>query len=144
MQQNQAAWLAAGYDVVSPWGVVDASDMNALLEMAEGTRPLPSYDVGTPYVQGDQIAKIHSGEMVVDAESASVLRNYGIRVNAEDSKEMVNMLEEQNKLLREQVKELKALVRVSQAGFSGTIEVGSKQEKRLAEMASKSRREANR
>ena len=39
---------------------------------------LPSYDVGSPYIQYDQTAQIHRGEMVVDADFSSKLRRYGI------------------------------------------------------------------
>lgn len=39
---------------------------------------LPSYAVGTPYVQGDQVAQIHHGEMVIDRNTSDMLRRYGI------------------------------------------------------------------
>jgi hypothetical protein len=35
---------------------------------------LPSYDVGTDFVQGDQIAKIHHGEAVLTPENAEMYR----------------------------------------------------------------------
>lgn len=39
---------------------------------------LPKYATGTAFVAGDQIAQIHHGEAVVDAQSMQVLRRYGI------------------------------------------------------------------
>lgn len=38
-------------------------NMNISINMSTGN--LPSYDVGTSYVKGDQIAKIHDGEMII-------------------------------------------------------------------------------
>jgi hypothetical protein len=43
---------------------------------------LPSFDVGTSYVRGDQIAQIHDTEMIIDPQSSNVLRKYGINVNS--------------------------------------------------------------
>lgn len=39
---------------------------------------LPSYASGNPYVGYDMTANIHRGEMVVDAQSASMMRRYGL------------------------------------------------------------------
>lgn len=39
---------------------------------------LPSFDVGTPYVPNDQIAKIHKGEMIIPAKEAEQFRSGGM------------------------------------------------------------------
>jgi hypothetical protein len=68
---------------------------------------MPSYDVGTPYVSGDQVAQIHDGEMVIDPQSANVLRKYGISIPqmptqttaSVDNKETIELLKKNNDLL---------------------------------------------
>lgn len=40
---------------------------------------LPSFAVGTSYVRSNMTANIHQGEMIIDRQSADVLRNYGIQ-----------------------------------------------------------------
>jgi hypothetical protein len=77
---------------------------------------LPSYDVGTPNVQGDQIAQIHDGEMVIDKRSSDVLRNYGIPIqqpvsqNKGDSEKQIKLLEENNQQLSQIIQVLLALL----------------------------------
>jgi hypothetical protein len=41
---------------------------------------LPSFAVGTPFVTHDQTANIHQGEIIIDPQSSSVLRKYGIGI----------------------------------------------------------------
>jgi len=45
----------------------------------------PSYDVGSPYIPYDQTARIHQGEMVLDAGLSSRLRRYGITTQSSGS-----------------------------------------------------------
>ena len=51
----------------------------------QGATPLPSYDVGSPYIPYDQTALIHRGEMVIDRNSANALRKYGVEVSGGSS-----------------------------------------------------------
>lgn len=41
----------------------------------------PSYAVGTNYVQGDQLANIHNGEMIIPARQAERLRQQGVNID---------------------------------------------------------------
>lgn len=70
---------------------------------------LPSYDVGTAYVGTDQIAQIHRGEAVIDAQSMQVLRRYGIPAQPAVDNGMQQQL----------LDELRATRQVQQAGFAG-------------------------
>jgi hypothetical protein len=58
---------------------------------------LSSYDVGTPWVEGDQVALIHDKEMIVPAESnplnpANATSSYDIPESSEDNSEVVDTL----------------------------------------------------
>jgi hypothetical protein len=96
--------------------LAQAAQAQAQAAQAQGT-VLPSYDVGTPNVQGDQIAQIHDGEMVIDKRSSDVLRNYGIPIikpvsqnNNGDSEKQIKLLEENNQQLSQIIQVLLALL----------------------------------
>ena len=87
------------------------------VKLTDPAANLPSYDVGTPNVQGDQIAQIHDGEMVIDKRSSDVLRNYGIPIqqpvsqnNNGDSEKQIKLLEENNQYLSQMIQVLLALL----------------------------------
>jgi hypothetical protein len=50
----------------------------ATIAASPAAQPVASYAVGTSYVPQDQLAMVHEGEMVVDAKSAELMREYGI------------------------------------------------------------------
>ena len=57
----------------------------------------PSYAVGSSYIPSDMTANIHQAEMIIDRQSADVLRKYGIQVNGSaDNREVVAELKELN------------------------------------------------
>lgn len=79
---------------------------------------LPSYDVGTAYVRGDQVAQIHDGETILNTADSNVLRKYGIPTQPDPG------------LLREVIAELRASRQVQQSGFDVSA-------RRLADLASR-------
>jgi DNA repair exonuclease SbcCD ATPase subunit len=60
----------------------DRSDSVAGLEKNK-----PSFDVGSSYVEKDMAAKVHKGEIIIDSQSAGILRNYGIRLQTRSEQE---------------------------------------------------------
>lgn len=95
VQQAQADAAAAQAQAAASAAIL-ARDGNMI---ASDFTDLPSYDVGTPSVQGDQVAKVHNEEMIIDPQSSDVLRNYGIRIqtntpqqSSQDYKELIAWL----------------------------------------------------
>jgi hypothetical protein len=77
-----------------------------LTELEKKLRSFNSYDVGTEYVQNDQIANIHKGEIIVDPKSSEILRKYGIKVEpikVKNDDENINKNDRIENLLEKQV-----------------------------------------
>jgi len=115
-------------------GTINTSNsiLNGIYSELAGTS---SYDVGSSYVAGDQLANIHNAEMVIDRKSADVLRTYGIKVensNGGMSDEATESLKEQNKILLAQ----NALL---QAGFNKMLEKLSESNEHLEDTANTTR-----
>jgi hypothetical protein len=49
-----------------------------------------SFDVGTAYVEKDMPANVHKGEIIIDPQSANVLRKYGIRMQTGEGNGQAN------------------------------------------------------
>ena len=64
---------------------------------------IPSFDVGTDYVEKDMTANVHEGEMIIDPVTARQLRQYGINVTGTTSKTDTSKIEELLAILLEQV-----------------------------------------
>src|ERR1035437_4205686 len=62
--QSQMQWQPLGQATAAP------APMSGPLG-----QPLPSYEKGTDDVEGDQVAKLHDGEMVLNADEAEKYRN---------------------------------------------------------------------
>jgi len=107
---------------------------------------MPQYADGSSYIAGDQTARIHHEEMVVDSKSANVLRKYGIQVNGGGgNKEMVALLKSIDaKLDRLEKLEQHAAagVRVQADGLNRLVRTGEEQAKSMAGIESKARLEA--
>jgi hypothetical protein len=126
------------YDVAPPYGTLDQADIDLLKKMASGGAALPTYAVGSAYLQTDQFAQVHQGESIIDARSNEVLQKYGIRVQTISSS---GNKDEEIALLKEQNAHLAAMVRLLQAFASKSIELDEKQLKQLGTMVSKTRLE---
>jgi hypothetical protein len=99
--------------------------------------PSASFAVGTSYVSNDMLANIHQGEIVMDRQSADVLRRYGIPTSGSaDNKEVVAELKESNK-------QLTASVRVLQAGFNRLIAINEKQSESMNGIETKTKIQAS-
>lgn len=61
----------------------DDTKKNSNLISSINTNNLPSYDVGTRSVPYDQLAQIHAGEKILDANLSSQLERYGIVVRGQ-------------------------------------------------------------
>lgn len=98
---------------------------------------LPSFATGSAYLPYDMTANVHAGEIIMDRASSDVLRKYGIPVQGSaDNKELIAEV----KALREEVR---AGVRVQQAGFTGVIQQGEKQARSSETIANASRLAVN-
>ncbi len=140
-------WVGNSYNIYNAMSSGDTSQMSQFglddylqairdaynAAISGGVTGLKQYADGTSYVPSDMPAKIHQGEIIIDRASANILRTYGIR--AGNSDEVVQELREQNR-------QLAALLKVSQYGFSKSIEAGEKQATHMSIIASKSRLEA--
>lgn len=83
------------------------------------TDGVPQYAGGTDYVEYDQLAVVHQGEKVIDAQSAAVLDRYGIRVQGEggaskaerreDRAQMRKFMENQDRINRQIVAALERI-----------------------------------
>lgn len=91
---------------------------------------LPEYATGSSYIMGDQVAKIHHGEMVIDQAGAAVLRTYGVSVSSDSTAS--SMLEKNVAALRESLEEsneqntraiLERLEAIEQAVYAGSGKV---------------------
>jgi len=60
----------------------------------EPANNLNSFAVGSPFIPRDQVANIHRGEIIIDSQSASILRNYGIPTNSGDVREQIVLLKQ--------------------------------------------------
>ena len=89
---------------------------------------LNGFAVGSPGIPYDQVAMVHAGEKIIDAQSSAILSRYGIRVQAAaaDNRETVAEL----RALREEVKalrgEMAANTRVNQYVGGKMIESGER------------------
>ncbi len=71
----QAANDATNLKIAPEIALQQVKDMLASVQQsASWQAKLPSYDVGTDFVQGDQIAKIHHGEAVLTPDNADIYR----------------------------------------------------------------------
>jgi hypothetical protein len=98
-----------------------------------------SYATGTDRVPFDMNARIHQDEIIMDKNSANVLRKYGIPTNSADNYETVEELRIQNELLRELIVEQKRATQVAVAVGNGVIEVNTRQAKNTETLANTSR-----
>ncbi|MBY0455262.1 MAG: hypothetical protein K2Q11_10340 [Burkholderiaceae bacterium] len=57
-------------------------DIQINVAVNAGANAQGSFAVGSPYIPKDMLAQIHQGEMVIDSQSAGVLRKYGINASA--------------------------------------------------------------
>ena len=80
--------------MINQLGVMEAIRNN--LRAQNSDAGLPSYRVGTPYVERDQIAKIHEGEMILPKPVAAMLRNFegkdSGRISSSDTIRVLNEL----------------------------------------------------
>lgn len=72
-------WLAS-MDATLGGIIGEAGGIRRAIDDLADALDVASYDVGTSYVQGNQLANIHNGEMVIDPATAQGLRRYGIQV----------------------------------------------------------------
>lgn len=79
---NQLDYLGGIYNAMTPGGDLLHNLWRAAqnLEAANANSGIPSFDVGTARVPRDMLARIHRDEIIVDPQSANVLRRYGIEV----------------------------------------------------------------
>jgi hypothetical protein len=69
---------------------------------------IPSFAVGSPYISSDMTANIHQGEMIIDRQSADIMRRYGIKATgAADNKEVA----EETRAMRNELNLLRAELR---------------------------------
>ena len=124
-----------------PNGIIDMNDYYALMEMAAGTRALPTYAVGSPFISSDQVAQLHEGEAVIDAQNNAFAQKYGFKVQTSggNNDAVVAKLVEQIAELKEQNKHQAATVKVLSASFQEVIRLLGGQNKITAEIASKTR-----
>jgi hypothetical protein len=98
-----------------------------------------SYATGTDRVPFDMTARIHQDEIIMDKNSANVLRKYGIPTSSADNYETVEELRALRKLVSELIEEQKRATRVAQAVGTEVIAVGNKQAKTSESLANTSR-----
>lgn len=133
-------------DYLSNISDLSQTQIDILRDIAKGL-DVPGYAVGTPYVNQDHLATVHTGEMVVDADSANAFRKYGIPVNNSNSVSSDELVQEVKKL-RGEIVELRRATQSSGDKVTGAIQdTGRKnsadrefQLKRLGEDMKKSRR----
>jgi hypothetical protein len=68
--------LNAAQNNQSDANTLSGADLQRVMQSRWASLGIASYDVGAPYVDGDQIAMIHNRETVVDANASDVLRRY--------------------------------------------------------------------
>jgi len=103
---------------------------------------LPSFDVGSPEISHDMVAKVHRSETIIDPQSSAILRKYGIRVQAQqaDASTLAALLES-NRLKEEEIQVLKLQLKVLQDGFNQLLKEQGKGNASLKTLESSSRRE---
>ena len=79
---------------------ISGDDVNSFLDtVVAGFTP---FATGTPFVPEDMPANVHKGEMIIDSESATILRDNGIKVDVTSSNEEVaNLLKELIQVIRD-------------------------------------------
>jgi hypothetical protein len=76
---------------------------SSVQELGTNILDVPSFDVGTDYVEKDTLANVHEGEIIIDPVTARQLRQYGINVTGTTSKTDTSKIEELLAILLEQV-----------------------------------------
>ena len=69
---------------------MSTADITAAMMASDEYRASHSYAVGSAYIPYDQVANIHQGEMIIDKQSADIMRRYGIQANGSaDNSELI-------------------------------------------------------
>ena len=83
--------------------MTNISSQQIITDLGSDILDVPSFDVGTDYVEKDTLANVHEGEIIIDPVTARQLRQYGINVTGTTSKTDTSKIEELLAILLEQV-----------------------------------------